>query len=36
MSGICPNCGGGFQPRPTRADHLLERFPASTARKFNG
>jgi hypothetical protein len=36
LAGICPNCGGDFRPRPTRADHLLERFPPSTARKFKG
>jgi len=33
LDRTCPNCGGEFQPRPTRASHLLERFPASTDRK---
>ena len=33
LGGICPKCGGSFQPRPTRASHLLELFPASTDRK---
>ena len=28
----CPNCGGAFAPRPTRAAHLLPKFPASTER----
>ncbi len=28
----CPNCGGGFQPRPVRAAEKLEKFPASTKR----
>ena len=27
---ICPNCGGGFVPRPIRPAHLLEKYPAST------
>nr|WP_290748228.1 DUF1272 domain-containing protein [Henriciella sp.] len=31
-AGACPNCGGGFMPRPTRAGEALERFPASTKR----
>lgn len=33
LDRTCPNCGGNLQPRPTRAAHLLERFPASTERK---
>ena len=33
LGGICPNCGGDFASRPTRAKALLERFPASTERK---
>lgn len=33
LDGICPNCGGDFQPRPTRAAHLLDKYPASTERK---
>jgi hypothetical protein len=33
LGGTCPNCGGDFQPRPTREEHLLDRFPASTDRK---
>jgi uncharacterized protein len=33
LGGVCPNCGGDFQARPSRAAHLLERFPASTERK---
>lgn len=32
LGGKCPNCGGGFTPRPTRAAHLLSKFPASTER----
>lgn len=30
----CPNCGGGVHPRPTRSVKLLEKYPASTIRKF--
>ena len=32
LGGRCPNCGGGFSARPTRAEALLARFPASTER----
>lgn len=32
LTGVCPNCGGGFAERPTRTAGRLERFPASTER----
>ena len=32
MNGVCPNCGGALDTRPTRAAALLKRFPASTKR----
>ncbi len=32
----CPNCGGELVDRPTRARTKLEKFPASTIRKFKG
>lgn len=32
LNGACPNCGGGFSPRPVRPAHLLERFPPSRER----
>ena len=32
----CPNCGGELVDRPTRALAKLEKFPASTIRKFKG
>jgi hypothetical protein len=32
FDGICPNCGGGFTPRPIRPADLLERFPPSAER----
>ena len=35
LAGRCPNCGGGFQPRPVRPAVLLEKYPASTERVFN-
>ncbi|RIJ17968.1 DUF1272 domain-containing protein [Henriciella mobilis] len=30
--GECPNCGGGFSPRPRRKGEALEKYPASTKR----
>jgi len=30
--GICPNCGGGFVPRPVRPEKQLRKHPASTKR----
>lgn len=33
LGGTCPNCGGDFRPRPTRAEHLLDRYPPSAERK---
>ncbi|WP_395077268.1 DUF1272 domain-containing protein [Hyphococcus sp.] len=32
LKGVCPNCGGNFQPRPIRPVGLLEKFPPSTKR----
>ena len=32
LGGLCPNCGGTFAPRPTRARALWTRFPPSTER----
>lgn len=32
LGGACPNCGGGFAPRPIRPAHLLTRYPASAVR----
>ena len=34
LAGICPNCSGELRPRPARVTALLERFPASTERKY--
>jgi hypothetical protein len=32
LGGRCPNCGGGFAPRPIRPPTALARHPASTVR----
>jgi len=32
LGGRCPNCGGGFVPRPIRPADALARHPASTRR----
>jgi hypothetical protein len=32
LDGVCPNCGGGFAPRPIRPAGKLARYPASTER----
>lgn len=34
--GTCPNCGGGFYPRPLRKGAALEKYPASTKRVVKG
>ena len=36
LAGTCPNCGGELVRRPARAEALLERYPASSERKFKG
>jgi hypothetical protein len=39
LAGVCPNCGGGFTPRPVRPSqnwnggNFLGKHPASTAVK---
>ncbi|MFY9551134.1 MAG: DUF1272 domain-containing protein [Thermoanaerobaculia bacterium] len=32
LGGTCPNCGGGFSPRPIRPAGLLSKYPASVTR----
>jgi uncharacterized protein len=32
LFNICPNCGGGFEKRPTRPKELLEKYPVSTKK----
>jgi len=35
LKGVCPNCGGGFQPRPRRPARLLQKYPPSSKRVHN-
>lgn len=35
LKGTCPNCGGGFVPRPIRPASKLAANPPSTVRVFN-
>jgi hypothetical protein len=35
LFNVCPNCGGGFEKRPTRPARLLEKYPASAKEYFN-
>jgi hypothetical protein len=30
LGGVCPNCGGGFAPRPIRPAALLDVYPPTT------
>lgn len=34
MDRVCPNCGGDFGARPTRAGEKLARNPADTQRRY--
>jgi len=40
LGNVCPNCGGGFTPRPVRparnwkGDNFLGKYPASTESKL--
>lgn len=27
LENVCPNCGGGFEKRPTRPKELLKKYP---------
>ncbi|NRD21832.1 DUF1272 domain-containing protein [Winogradskyella litoriviva] len=29
LQEVCPNCGGGFEKRPIRPSHLLQKYPIS-------
>lgn len=29
LKQVCPNCGGGFEKRPIRPNHLLKKYPVS-------
>lgn len=30
LENVCPNCGGGFEKRPSRPFGLLEKYPIQT------
>lgn len=30
LKNVCPNCGGGFEKRPTRPHGQLQKYPART------
>ncbi len=32
LFNVCPNCGGGFEKRPTRPKSLLDKYPISTKK----
>ncbi len=39
LNNVCPNCGGGFEKRPTRptncfTPNCVEKYPVSTIKKF--
>jgi len=34
FENVCPNCGGGFSPRPVRPKQYLEKYPPSEKRIF--
>ncbi len=29
LRDVCPNCGGDFEKRPIRPEHLLKKYPVS-------
>lgn len=32
LFNVCPNCGGGFERRPTRPKRLLRKYPVQTEK----
>ena len=34
LKNVCPNCGGGFEKRPTRPKHYLEKYPPRKDKVF--
>lgn len=34
LENVCPNCGGGFEKRPTRPSTLLGKYPMKTDKVF--
>lgn len=35
LMNVCPNCGGGFEKRPTRPTEQLKKHPARKNKIFN-
>jgi hypothetical protein len=35
LKNVCPNCGGGFEKRPTRPKELLKKNPPSEKKILN-
>jgi hypothetical protein len=36
LGGVCPNCGGNFEPRPIRPAGLLQKYPPQIERIHSG
>ena len=34
LHNVCPNCGGGFEKRPSRPQGQLAKYPPSTKRVY--
>lgn len=34
LENVCPNCGGGFEKRPTRPNSLLGKYPTRNDKVF--
>jgi uncharacterized protein len=34
LHNVCPNCGGGFEKRPTRPKDMFEKYPARIDKVF--
>jgi hypothetical protein len=34
LHNVCPNCGGGFEKRPTRPNKSLVAYPAGIEKKY--
>jgi len=34
LENVCPNCGGGFEKRPTRPNSQLGKYPMRTDKVF--
>ena len=34
LGNVCPNCGGGFEKRPTRPNSQLDKYPVRNDKVF--